>query len=347
MSSLRLDAWRITSRRRSKNRIVIPVLLSMVLLGAKSAFPVPAVQAEDAQTETDSEAPAENTPDQELSSEETYHENKWNFVEDSMDISAGIPENAFGRLARIRESGKLVVVTEPYFAPQEFIDPDLSGQDQYVGADMNLARLIAERMGVELEIVPLEFTQVLSSISEGKYDLAISGLSYTPGRASSMELSKGYHFSSEGASVGVIIRAQDAESMLELKDLAGKNIAAQSGSLQELLVAQNIPDYHQFKRLGSIQEVYDEVSEGRADAAGVDIESAKLYIRNNPDCSLVLMDNVAFELEEQFQGDRIAGPNDDLELMYFVNGVIDEVLASGQYEEWFEEASERAAQLGL
>ena len=38
---------------------------------------------------------------------------------------------------------------------------------------------------------------------------------------------------------------------------------------------------------------------------------------------------------------------DDLELMYFVNGVIDEVLASGQYEEWFGEAAARAAELGL
>ena len=59
------------------------------------------------------------------------------------------------------------------------------------------------------------------------------------------------------------------------------------------------------------------------------------------------MENIAFVLDEQFEGDRIAGPKDDLELMYFVNAVIDEVLASGQYETWFNEASERAAELGL
>ena len=287
------------------------------------------------------------TSDGALSKEELYHENKWNYVEDSMDISGGIPDTAGGRLARIRDHGKLVVCTEPYFAPQEFIDPDLSGQDQYAGADMALARLIADRMGVELEIVPLDFTDVLSSIGPGQYDLAISALSYTPGRASAMELSKGYHFSSEGAEVGLIIREEDADSLTQLPDIAGKNITAQAGSLQELLAAQNIKDYRQFKRLGSIQAVYDEVSGGRADAACVDIESAKLYIRNNPDCHLTLMDGVAFQLEEQFEGDRIAGPKDELELMYFVNGVIDEVLASGEYEKWFEEASERAAELGL
>ena len=162
-----------------------------------------------------------------------------------------------------------------------------------------------------------------------------------------MELSKGYHYSSEGASVGLIIREEDRDSLTQLTDLFGRNLTAQAGSLQELLVAQNIPNYRKFVRPGSTQEVYDNVREALADAGGVDIESAKLYIENHPDCGLVLMEGVEFELEEQFQGDRIAGPKDDLELMYFVNGVIDEVLASGEYEEWFDEAASRAAELGL
>lgn len=61
----------------------------------------------------------------------------------------------------------------------------------------------------------------------------------------------------------------------------------------------------------------------------------------------MLMEGIDFQLEEQFEGDRIAGPKDDLELMYFVNGVIDEVLSSGEYEKWFAESSARAAELGL
>ena len=96
-----------------------------------------------------------------------------------------------------------------------------------------------------------------------------------------------------------------------------------------------------------MQDVYEEVREGRADAAGVDIESAQMYIENNPECGLVIMDGVDFLLDDQFQGDRIAGPKDDLELMYFVNGVINEVLDSGLYEQWLEEASGRAAELDL
>ena len=276
-----------------------------------------------------------------------YIENEWGFVEESMDVSHGIPEGAQGRLERIKSIGKLTVATEPYYAPQEFIDPTREGQEQYVGADMELARLIAERMGVELEIVPLDFSEVLAGTAEGKYDLAISGLAYTPERASSMELSKGYHFSDEGSGTGVLIRLNEFWKFRSVDDFKEKNIAAQSGSLQEMLMVEHVPRYHQFRRYNSIQEVYDAVQNGDVDAGAVDIETAKLYVAANPGCGLALTDSIVFGMEDQFQGDRIAGPPGEIELMYFVNGVIDEVLESGTYKDWFKEYTDYAARLGL
>ena len=329
-------------------RISLSVFMASLLFSVSPPLSGDAPYASEPETQTETEENASAVMGTPGSVQESlYHENEWNYVEDSMDVSAGIPDTVTGRLSLIRDKGVLTVVTEPYFAPQEFIDPDLSGQDQYAGADMELARLIAQRMGVGLEIVPLEFPEVLSSISAGKYDLAISGLSYTPGRAASMEMSKGYHYSPEEASSGLIIRSSDTEEIAGPEDLAGRNLAAQSGSLQELLVAQNLPDYLQFIRVSSVRDVYDAVSNGLADAGGVDLETAKLYLRNNPDCGLVLMEGVAFGVEEQFQGDRVAGPKDDLELMYFVNGVIDEAVSSGQYEEWLKKAAKRSSELGL
>ncbi len=84
-----------------------------------------------------------------------YPVNEWNYVDGSMDVSGGIPADASGALARIRERGVLRVATEPYYPPQEFIDPAFDGQDKYRGADRELARLIAERRGVELQSVEL------------------------------------------------------------------------------------------------------------------------------------------------------------------------------------------------
>ena len=78
------------------------------------------------------------------------------------------------RLNEILERGYIEIATEPYFAPNEFIDPTKNGEDAYVGSDIELAKYIGESLGVEVRLKPMDFTSVLGSITTGKYDLAIS-----------------------------------------------------------------------------------------------------------------------------------------------------------------------------
>ncbi|MBQ8110779.1 MAG: amino acid ABC transporter substrate-binding protein [Clostridia bacterium] len=278
---------------------------------------------------------------------ETYVLNEWNYVEGAMDVSSGIPEDAQGVLGDIRESGVLRVATEPYFPPQEFIDPDREGQDRFAGSDMELARRIAERMGVALEIVPMDFSEVLNAVATGTCDLAVSALSYTPERASQVTMSKGYFFSESGGGEGMMIREADAGEITGIEDLKGRDIVAQAGSLQEMMVAEHVQRYHEFRRLQLVQDVYDALTAGEADAAMVDADSAGVYIANNPACGLMLVPGVMFQLEDRYAGDRVAGKKGELQLMYFVNGVIEELLASGEYEAWYDAAVVRAAALGL
>ena len=277
--------------------------------------------------------------------EEIYMENEWNFVENSMDVTNGIPEDAAGALERIRLRGKLLVAMEPYFPPQESIDPSKTGQERYVGADVELAKLIAQRMGVELEIVPMEFSRVLFAVADGECDLAVSALAYTPSRAVMTTLSKGYYYSGTTVSSGILIRKADRDEIKSIDDLSGRVIVAQSGSLQESQTAEHVLAYKEFRRLSTMQQVYGAVREGVADAATVDIETALAYIQNHPSCGLTLAEGIQFDLEEQFEGDRIAGRKGELQLIYFVNGVIDEVLSSGQYQAWYNEYEQLAALL--
>lgn len=276
-----------------------------------------------------------------------YIENAWNFVDVSLDVSAGIPVDAAGVLADIREAGVLRVATEPYFPPQEFIDPDLSGQESYVGADMALARLIAQRMGVELQIVPMDFSEVLNAVSDGTCDLTISALSYTPGRAAQVTFSKGYYFAGTRSGSGLMIRAADSGRITGVASLVGRNIAAQSGSLQEAQMYENVFHYREFRRMNSVQALYNALMDGTVDAAMVDTQTGHAYIEGNPRCGLMMVPGVHFTLEEQFEGDRVAARKGEGQLIAFVNGVIDEVLSSGQYMEWYEEAARRADALGL
>ena len=282
-----------------------------------------------------------------LAAGEAYVENEWNYVDRSMDVNHGIPENAAGVLERIRRTGVLRVATEPYFPPQEFIDPEKIDQKQYSGADMELARRIAERMGVELQIIPMEFTKVLPALTEDQADLTISAIAFTPERASAWTLSKGYYFTDSTSSSVLIVREGELEQFPDAEALADKTLIAQSSSLQEALAAQHIRYYREFRRVSSIQTVYDAVRQGKADAGIVDMETAENYIRNNPGSGLALTENLHFELKEQYLGDRIAAKKGEIQLIYFVNGVIDEVLENGTYLKWIEEAQKRADELGM
>ncbi len=285
--------------------------------------------------------------------ESYYVENEWNYADGSMDVSHGIPDNATGVLDRIKRKGVLRVATEPYYAPFEFVDSEQQGQRQYAGADIRLAALIAERMGVELEIVPMEFTQVLPALTENQCDLTISAINFTPNRASSYAMSKGYYFPETNASTAFVIREEDREKITSLEDLEDRIIVTQSSSLQEAMASKNIVHYREFRRVSSVQAVYEAVRKGRADAGIVDLETASAYIRNNKDAGLILAcrtgsdEYLTFSLEEQYLGYRVVAKKGELQLIYFVNGVIDEVTADGTYTKWVEEALARAAELGM
>ena len=261
-----------------------------------------------------------------------YVENEWNYVDQSMDVSQGIPENAVGVLARIREAGVLRVAIEPYFPPQEFMDESLPEGEQIVGPDVELARLIAEKMGVELRLVPMDFSLVLPSVNDGDCDLVVSALMYTPGRAVTNTFSKGYYYGDDDSTVGILVQTKNLESIKAFSDLWDKIIVAQSGSLHEAIAAEKIVDYHEFRRMNTIQEVYLAVANSWADAAVVNVAAAKAYIATHP--QLALVPDLQLQIAKEMQGDRIAAKKGEVELIAFVNGVIDEVLADGRYIEW-------------
>lgn len=110
---------------------------------------------------------------------------------------------------------------------------------------------------------------------------------------------------------------------------------------------ENVFHYREFRRLSQVQELYDALMNGSIDAAMVDYESGSSYIEGNPQSGLMMVPDLHFTQEEQFDGDRIAAKKGEESLVAFVNGVIDEVVGSGQYRAWFEEYTKTADELGM
>ena len=248
------------------------------------------------------------------------------------------------RLEAIKARGYIEMATEPYFAPYEFIDSSKDGDEQYQGLDIELGKYIAEKLGVELRIVPLEFSAVLASITEGKYDFAASALAYSPGRAENMNMSKGYRFSDEVASYGFLVREEDQDKIKTADDTADLVLVTQSGSVQEGFVNDQISKYKEFKLVSSMTDGFLMVSEGKADACACDISNGQLYADANGGLAIAPF---RFVVDESTQGTRVGIPKGEEELTEFINQCIDELRAEGTIDKWYDEYSDYARKLGV
>ena len=216
-----------------------------------------------------------------------------------------------------------------------------------MGSDIELARYIAEKLGVECHIIPLEFEAVLTGITEGKYDMAISALAYTPARAEAMEMSKGYKFSDEKIQYGLMVREENLDKIKNADDLADKTIVYQSGSLHEQFAKEHVPACKEEKRVSATTDGFLMVQEGKADAVITAVSTAQLYIDANEGCGMAIVPDFEFVVDESTQGERVCMPKGETELCDKINEIVDEVVESGIYDEWFEEYEEYAKSLGL
>ena len=250
------------------------------------------------------------------------------------------------RLAKIKEAGKITLVTEPYFAPMEFIDPNKTGDDQFQGVDIEIAKYIAEKLGVELEIVALDFTPLLVAMADGKYDMAISAIAYSPARAEAMNLSDVYMIT--GGGYGFICRSEDVDKYTSIAALEGATVITQSGSVQEFLYNDQIKDavkIKEFKLVDNMTTAYLAVSEGKADVCVCSTESAQLYADANGGLAVP---EFRLTVDPNMNGTVVAlGPDDTDSLKAFINECIAELKADDQITKWNDEYKAYAASLGI
>ena len=246
-------------------------------------------------------------------------------------------------LEEVKAQGYIELCTEPYFAPFEFVDPSKTGDDQYVGVDIEIAKYIAEKIGVELRIVPLDFTAVLAGIADGKYDIAISAIAYSPSRAEAMRLSNVYKPNSGG--YGFLTRTEDVDKYSSVEDLKDAVVITQSGSVQESLYNQNVKACKEFKLVANMTDGYLAVAEGKADVCICSTESAQLYAEANGGLAIP---DFRFEVDPNMNGTVVAMPLKDSEsLLEVVNEAIAELNAQGKIDQWNEEYTAYAAELGI
>lgn len=236
------------------------------------------------------------------------------------------------------DANTLTVAMSPDFAPMEFVDATKTGQDQFVGFDVTLAKYLADEMGLELEIVPMSFDACQTAVAMGQVDMAISGFSWLPDRAEKYNLSDTYHAGDNESNQVLITTADNAGKYATAESLNGLNVGAQTASLQEWLVQQQIP--------GATVVPYIDITTGimqlkKGDFAAMAVAegNADAILASNPD---LVKSGFYFELTDDLLDNLILMKKGNDELTATVNELLAKAEAAGYYDTWYAEALELA-----
>ncbi len=237
------------------------------------------------------------------------------------------------KLEQIKQSGKLVVGTSADYPPYEF-HAMIDGKDQIVGFDIEIAKKIAEHLGVELEVQDMAFDAVLAGVDTGLIDIGVAGINKSDERDEVMDFSEMY-YSAENI---ILTKADSENNYTTLDELDGKTIGVQMGTLQDDFAKAEFTN-STVKSLGKITDLVLELKTGMIDAILLEAPVARAYAAQNPDLKLGEM---TFLKEEG--GAYITTANDEPELMAEINLVIKELLDSGQLDLLVQQATELAEQ---
>lgn len=219
-------------------------------------------------------------------------------------------------LSDIKEAQKIRVGIDlgaPFYG---YIDEKM----QPTGSDVDAARLLAEDLGVELEIVQTTNSGRIPNLLSNKADLIISSLSITPERAKAVDFSIPY---------GAIQAAVGAPKSMDIKgmdDLAGKTVAVTRGGPQDKLVSEGAPE-------AKVVRFDDEAASITAAATG----QADIVAITPPIIHAIGVRNPSLDFEVKFVIQSyelgIAMRKNEPELKEWVNGWIAANLKNGKLNE--------------
>ena len=228
-------------------------------------------------------------------------------------------------------AGKLTMVTSPDFAPYEFYALDEAGNPSLAGFDIALGQYIADFIGLELEVIPMDFDGTITELGMGSADIGMAGYSPDPERERAMSFSNVYY--AGGQSFVCHQDNKDAFTALADANKAEYQIGAQIGSIQAGLAKENTPDAD-IVELSKVTDIIAEVIAGKLDGAFIETVVAETYAKNYPELCVVLP--VPYDAE----GSVVGVNKDNAPLLAAVNLAIEAALADGSMSAFVAEANE-------
>lgn len=225
-------------------------------------------------------------------------------------------------LQEIKDSGKLIIGTSADYPPYEWhLVQD--GEDKIIGFDIDIAQVIADELGVELEVLDMEFDGLIPALSTGKIDMIIAGMNPTVERKQSVDFSDIYYTQKDA----LVIKSEDAEDFRSEDDLKKASLATQKATIQEAYLLENFPDA-EIKAVPKLNTAVLYLVTGKADAVLMVETVARRYVEENEGLEIADFDVASTPNES-----AIAVAKDSEDFLDVVNDILDAMEDSGKIEE--------------
>jgi len=176
---------------------------------------------------------------------------------------------AGGLLDKVMKAGKLVVSTDPNYAPQSFLKPD----GTYEGFDIDVANEIGKRLGVKVEFVTPGWDTITAGSWGGRWDISVGSMTITVPRQAIFDFTPAYYYTPAQ------MTATKASGITTLDGLAGKTVCVGSattyqdwleGKLQSVSLGPvaTAPAGVKVQTLDTDQACAQAIAAGRQDAQG-------------------------------------------------------------------------------
>ncbi len=229
-------------------------------------------------------------------------------------------ESATPNVDKIMADGKIVMLTNAAFPPFEYLGDELNedGTAKVVGVDADIAAEIAADLGVELEIVDMDFDGIILAVQSGKGDFGAAGMTVKPEREEMVNFSIKYVKSSQY----ILVKA-DSE-IKTAADLEGKTIGVQQGTTGDFFATDEIANSNVMRYKDAVTASMD-LANGRIDAVITDELPAKSIAASNE--ALILIDEVL--TEEEY---AIAVAKEKTDLLEAINKTLTRLQEEGKIE---------------
>ena len=212
----------------------------------------------------------------------------------------------------------LTMGTNANFPPYEYYE-----NKEIVGIDAEIAAAIADKLGMELDIKDIAFDAIIPSVTEGKVDFGMAGMTVTPERLQSVNFSETY-----AIGIQAIIVKEDSE-ITSVDDLGADGatwkIGVQTATTGDIYCTGDYGE-ERVDRYTNGADAVEALKTGKVDCVIIDNEPAKAFVAANE--GLKILDTKY--TEEEY---AICVALENTALLEKINGALKELIEEGKVDE--------------